>query len=603
MIETFGELGRGVNISNGANITADNLNIITHGDNRSDGIVSSGIFTGSNVNIHTDGLNSYAITMAEFGNLNISNANISSQNSAINFTAQTTHTGATAAFENAHVTAKNSVIIAGNSVGHVSLTNTVTSSETNQFASAMNNAVLDIAAKDNTLIAGSLAADSTSSISLSLEGNSQWIGDSKNAEKISLDGSSNWVLNGISDTNSLINNGNIIFGRLSPVTSVIDFYTLTANTLSGNGTFGMRVEGFNGDFLNVTDSVTGSHNVLVKGSGKEGSDGYHLIHAQSSQSNSFVLQNGLVDLGTYQYSLTQKGDDWFLTQESTTSPAVDAVLSIASAPQFIFDGEMQNLRFRKGDLKNNKGDSAGVWGRYLTNNTRSTLNQGAAYRLQQDGFEIGGDNVYALDSGQLVIGGLTSFTDNTLKHSRGGKTDIGSYSLGIYATYFSDVGYYIDSIIKVNRFNNKLNALVTDGSYTHSDYNQNAIGSALEFGYLYQLDDNYFIEPYLRTAYFIAESKDIELDNGMNAKIDNSKSIKGELGTSFGKKFSLNNGSDITAYAKVAIEREFIKNNNITINNINEFNNDFSGNVGKYGVGVNSQINKTTAVFAEIDYR
>lgn len=602
-IETFGELARGVNVAGGANVTADNLNIITHGENRADGIVSSGVFTGNNINISAEGLGSYAITMAEFGNLSISNAHISSQNPAINFTDQATHSGATANFENANINSKDNIIRANNSVGHVTLTNTVTSSETNQFASVSNNGILDIVAKGNTLITGSLVVDSTSSVSLSLEKSSQWLGYSRNAEKISLDDSSDWRLNGNSDTKSLVNNGNISFGSLSPVTSPIDFYTLKANTLSGNGSFGMRVEGFSGDFLNVTDSVTGNHNVLVKGSGKEGSDGYHLIHAQGSQYDSFGLQNGLVDLGTYQYSLTQKGDDWFLTQESTTTPAVDAVLSIASAPQFIFDGEMQNLRFRKGDLKNNKGDGAGVWGRYLTNNTRSKLNQGAAYSLQQDGFEIGGDNVFTFDSGQLVIGGLTSFTDNTLKHSRGGKTDIGSYSLGVYATYFADSGYYIDGIIKANRFNNKLNALMTDGSYTHSDYDQNAIGSALEVGYLYQLDNSYFIEPYLRTAYFIAESKNIELDNGMNAKIDNSKSAKGEVGASFGKSFSLNNGSDITTYAKVAIEREFIKNNNITINSINEFNNNFSGNIGKYGVGVNSKINKLTTIYAEIDYR
>lgn len=602
-IETFGDLARGINVSGSANVSSENLNIITHGDDRADGIVSSGVFTGNNISISTEGLNSYAITMAELGNLRISNTQISSKNSAINFTAQSSKLGAVAELENANITAENYIIVAGNSAGNVSLINTITNSANNQFASASNNAALAIEAKNNTIISGSLVADTTSSISLSLEGNSQWSGYSQNADNISLDDSSSWTLTGNSDTKDLVNNGTVVFGNSNSINSPIDFYTLTANNLSGTGNIQMRVEGARGDFLDVVDSVTGNHTVLVKGSGEEGSDGYHLIHAQDSQNDSFGLQNGLVDLGTYQYSLTQRGDDWFLTQESTTTPAVDAVLSIASAPQLIFDGEMQNLRFRKGDLKNNKGNTGGVWGRYLTNDTRSKLNQGAAYKLQQDGFEIGGDNVFTFNSGELVIGGLTSFTDNTLKHSRGGKSDINSYSLGIYATYFSDEGYYIDSLVKVNRFDNRLNALVTDGSYTHAEYNQNAIGSAVEVGYLYQLDDNYFIEPYLRASYFIAESKDIELDNGMNAKLYNSKSAKGEAGTSFGKSFNLNNGSNITAYAKVAIEREFIKNNDIIINSINEFNNDFSGNTGKYGFGVNSQINKLTSVYAEIDYR
>jgi outer membrane autotransporter protein len=602
-IETFGDLARGINVSGNASVSSENINIITHGNDRSDGIVSSGIFTGNNITINAEGSNSYAITMAELGKLHISNTQISSKYSAINFTAQASKLGAIAEFENANITTEDKVVVAGNSTGNISFIKTIANSTTNQFASAGNNAILNIEAKDNTIISGSLVADATSTISLSLENDSSWSGYSQNADMISLDNSSNWILTDNSDTKNLVSNGAIIFGNSTPINSSIDFYTLSANNLAGSGSFEMRVEGVSGDFLNITDNVSGNHTVLVKGSGEEGSDGYHLIHAQGSQNDSFGLKDGLVDLGTYQYSLTQNGNDWFLTQEATTTPAVDAVISIASAPQFIFDGEMQNLRFRKGDLRNNKGNTGGVWGRYLTNNTRSKAGHGAAYRLQQDGFEIGGDNVFTLSSGQLVIGGLTSFTDNTLKHARGGKTDISSYSLGLYATYFSDVGYYIDSLVKVNRFDNKLNALVTDGSSTHSEYNQNAIGSALEVGYQYQLDNNYFIEPYIRATYFIAESKNIQLDNGMNAKLYNSKSAKGEIGTSFGKLFDLNNGSNITTYARVALEREFIKNNNIIINNVNEFNNNFSGNIGKYGIGVNSQVNKLTSIYAEIDYR
>lgn len=601
-IETFGDLARGVYVSGNANVIADDLVIKTHGNDRADGLVVSGNMTGSNIYIVTDGSNSYGITMAENGKLNLSKANISSQDSAINFTVQETNAGANAEFENTNIYAKNSIVTAGNSVGNVTFSNTRATSESEKFARAGDNSVLNIAVKDNSLISGSLIANASSSISLSLENQSQWSGHSLNSEKIEIDNSSNWNVTNNSDSNDLINNGNVIFGNTTSSDMSNDFISLTTKNLSGNGTFDMRVEGLAGDFLNVTDSVSGNHNVLVKGSGNESSDGYHLIHAQGSQNDSFGLQNGVVDLGSYEYSLSQKGDDWYLTQNFTTTPSVDAVLSIASAPQFIFDGEMQNLRFRKGDLKNNKGDNAGVWGRYLTNNTRAQSQVGT-YKLQQDGFEIGSDKVFLLDSGQLVLGGLTSYTSNTLKNSRGGDTNIGSFSIGGYATYFSNTGFYLDSVVKANQFNNKLNAKMSDGSYTHSDYHQNAIGTSLEGGYLLSLADEYFIEPYMRASYFIAQSKSIELDNGMSAKFDNSKSLKGEVGTSFGKTFLLNNGADITPYARIAIEREFIKNNGITINSVNNFNNDFSGNIGKYGVGLNSQVTKSTAIFAEVDYR
>ena len=276
---------------------------------------------------------------------------------------------------------------------------------------------------------------------------------------------------------------------------------------------------------------------------------------------------------------------------------------MASANQFIFDGELQSLRFRKGDLSASKGQNAGIWGRYLTNNTHVESTNNAAYRMQQNGFEIGGDKVFTLESGYLLAGAFTSYSDNSLKHARGGNSSIDSYSIGAYLTYFDNSGYYIDGVLKANRFSNSLNARMTSGSSARSDYHQNAIGGALEAGYHYSFADTWFAEPYLRTSYFIAESKDITLNNGMKANIDNNRSAKAEIGSTFGTQFSLSNGTDIKPYIRVAVEREFIKSNNVTINRNNDFNNDFSSNAGKYGAGVNVQMTSTTTLYAEANYR
>ncbi|OVZ79657.1 autotransporter outer membrane beta-barrel domain-containing protein [Yersinia kristensenii] len=289
--------------------------------------------------------------------------------------------------------------------------------------------------------------------------------------------------------------------------------------------------------------------------------------------------------------------------ELKTTPSTDAVLSMASANQFIFDGELQNLRLRKGDLNNSKGDNASVWGRYLTNNTRVNAAHNAAYRLQQDGFEIGADKVFGLSSGQLVLGGFTSYSNNRVKHARGGNSSIDSYSLGAYGSYFDNSGYYIDSVLKANRFKNSLNANMTNGGSVQSNYNQSAVGGSLEAGYHYKLSDNWFLEPYARASYFTAQAKDIALSNGMKANIDHNRSAKGELGTQVGTKFDLKNGAIIRPYAKVAIEREFITSNTVKINQVNDFNNDFSGNTAKYGLGVDVNLTKQTTVYAEANYR
>lgn len=429
----------------------------------------------------------------------------------------------------------------------------------------------------------------------------------------------------------ILNGGEVAFqsGTGSHYTS------LNIGTLSGTGSFlfNTSIAEGKGNFVTIANA-TGSHKVMVNDSGAEitapGQTTLDLIHDLSGQAQfSLASLSGAniteIDGGTYTYGLKKwdnsaraGGNLWYLGStldtglapleptpeiEMKTTPSTDAVLSMASANQFIFDGELQNLRLRKGDLNNSKGENASVWGRYLTNNTRVNAAHDAAYRLQQDGFEIGADKVFGLSSGQLVLGGLTSYSNNSVKHARGGNSKIDSYSLGVYGSYFDNSGYYLDAVLKANRFNNSLNANMTNGGSVQSDYNQNAAGGSLEAGYHYTLSDNWFIEPYARASYFTAQAKDIALNNGMKANIDNNRSATGELGTHIGTKFDLKNGAIIRPYAKIAIEREFMTSNSVIINQVNDFNNDFSGNTAKYGLGVDVNLTKKTTIYAQANYR
>ncbi|CQI94586.1 putative autotransporter protein [Yersinia frederiksenii] len=52
---------------------------------------------------------------------------------------------------------------------------------------------------------------------------------------------------------------------------------------------------------------------------------------------------------------------------------------------------------------------------------------------------------------------------------------------------------------------------------------------------------------------------------------------------------------------KLAIAREFIKTNTVAINGIG-FDNNFSGNIGQYGVGIDATVASNTSIFAEVNY-
>ncbi|GKX59689.1 autotransporter outer membrane beta-barrel domain-containing protein [Leminorella grimontii] len=407
---------------------------------------------------------------------------------------------------------------------------------------------------------------------------------------------------------------------------------LVIGTLSGNQTFWMNtsIAERKNDSLTITQS-SGEHALRIRDSGAEitqpTENDLDLVNDLSGN-GVFTLAAvdgtniNAVDGGTYMYTLQQREEGqnkvWYLSSElqpvdpiqpdivapsERTTPSTDAVLSMASANQFIFDSELQSLRHRKGDLNGSKGQNAGAWGRYLTHNSNIHSADGVAYKMQQNGLEIGGDKVFSLTSGSLIAGAFTSYTDNNIKLARGGNGKIGSYSLGAYLTYFDNAGYYLDGVIKVNRFNNTLNARMTSGETARGSYHQNAIGGALEAGYHYNLIHSWFAEPYLRMSYFIAESKGIALSNGMVADINKSRSAKAEVGSALGTRFSLQNGLEIKPYIRIALEQEFIKSNTVTINQRNDFDNDFSGSSSKYGLGTDILVTPNTSIYAEANYR
>lgn len=94
-----------------------------------------------------------------------------------------------------------------------------------------------------------------------------------------------------------------------------------------------------------------------------------------------------------------------------------------------------------------------------------------------------------------------SYTDNTVKHARGGKSKIDSYGLGLYATWFDVSGFYADGMVKGNRLNNKLRAVMTNGGSTGGDWTQYGLSASVEGGYQFNLRDDLNLTPYARLAF------------------------------------------------------------------------------------------------------
>ncbi|MEG0533611.1 MAG: autotransporter outer membrane beta-barrel domain-containing protein, partial [Citrobacter sp.] len=126
--------------------------------------------------------------------------------------------------------------------------------------------------------------------------------------------------------------------------------------------------------------------------------------------------------------------------------------------------------------------------------------------------------------------------------------------------------------------------------------------TSIETGFNYPLSDIVWVEPYIRGTYFVTDSQNFTLDNGMQAHTGVTRSARVELGSSLGVNYTIGD-KNIRPYVRAALENEFIKSNNVTVNETDEFNNDFSGIVGKYGIGISANVSDKASVYAEANYR
>ncbi|HFV6157974.1 TPA: autotransporter outer membrane beta-barrel domain-containing protein [Escherichia coli] len=457
-------------------------------------------------------------------------------------------------------------------------------------------------------------------------------GDNIGAGDMTVRGASVWHLGGDSTVGALtLDNGTVDF-RPSATTRLTQAFrpvSLVAESLSGNGTFRMNTDiaSHTGDMLNVTGNASGNFVLDIRNTGLEpvsAGTPLQVVHTGSGDA-AFSLNGGKVDAGTWEYYLNKENTDWYLKADSSqpgtdnpgtdnpgtdnpvppvrhTTKSADAVLDMATAPVYVFNSELQSLRFRHGDVMQNTRSPGGVWGRYTGSDTRISGGAGSGYSLTQSGMETGGDTVFDLNDSRLAVGAFVSYTDNSISHNRGGSSTVGSTGGGLYATWFNNDGYYVDGVIKVNRFRNELRTWMSDGTAVKGDYHQNGFGGSLEAGRTFSLNENTWIQPYLRSTAFRAESKDISLDNGMKAKAGTTKSLQGEVGVNLGMNLDVA-GTVVRPYLTTAVSHEFSDNNRVRINASYNFTNDISGTTGKYGAGVSAQLTANAGVWAEASYQ
>lgn len=125
--------------------------------------------------------------------------------------------------------------------------------------------------------------------------------------------------------------------------------------------------------------------------------------------------------------------------------------------------------------------------------------------------------------------------DAPSNHSR-----VESVGAKFYAAWLGDKGQYIDSVLSVNRYHNKLSAKNIDESISTADYHNYGLGLSVEIGHCLEFTQtsklgSWFIDPQVQLSYFRANGASFHFSNDMKVRVKSTDSLNGRLGIDLGK--------------------------------------------------------------------
>ncbi|WP_256576060.1 MULTISPECIES: autotransporter outer membrane beta-barrel domain-containing protein [unclassified Pseudomonas] len=463
---------------------------------------------------------------------------------------------------------------------------------------------------DQGRMTGDVLVENGSTANVTLQNSSQFTGRLDKVNGVTVNSNSIWTLTGNDTIGTLaMNGGTVRFGAQDVPNT---FYQLNVGTLAGSpdgsSTFAMKGNFATGqhDFLNVTGVATGQFGLLVAASGLDAVNPQQLtlVHTAAGDAQ-FALTGGRVDLGTWSYDLAQRpggtgGTEWFLDPTTQViSPGASAVLALFNSPITLLYGEASSLRSRMGELRFNGGKS-GAWIRTYGNQYNVADGSGVAYKQNQQGLSLGADA--RLGDSDVLLGVMGGFSESDLNVEQGTSGTVKSYYVGPYVTWMDqDSGYYVDGVLKFNRFRNEAKVGLSDGTRAKGDYDNWGVSASAEVGRHIKLSNDYFIEPFVQFSVAQIQGKRFSLDNDMQADGDRPRSLLGKAGATFGRNFDIGNGAVAQPYVRAAIAHEFANNNEVKVNN-NVFNNDLSGSRAEFGTGVAVALSDKWQVHVDLDY-
>ena len=414
--------------------------------------------------------------------------------------------------------------------------------------------------------------------------------------------------------------------------------SLTAQTLSGTGTMvmdldwnsngGAKEKTDNSDYLNVTESATGTQALVTDKASMHldamGVDD-RLYFATLTNSDAVFtspitqrnVQKGhlydyIIGINSETTATTDTSDtaetvadraavdtttDWFFgTIGYTESPIVETG-RINSQIMYDLVTDVDTLNKRMGDVRHMNTDPDGWWAR-----TTYTHQDRDSYSGHSNRFELGKDFVMTRSDGSTVHQGTVftylrstdSFADGNGKYNR--------YSGALYHTWLGNDGRYVDFVGRIGKVMGNSHTFLVNGDQSDSSFGTWYQQASVETGRNYDLKDGWYFEPQAQLQYTHMNSKSYTSSDGINHDLDSVNSFIGRLGFRLGQ----NINEKTSWYVKGDILHEFSGDGGIMLTSSNgleriNYSRDCKDTWYDLGAGLTTELSPASSLWFEFE--
>ncbi|MCL2715438.1 MAG: autotransporter-associated beta strand repeat-containing protein, partial [Alphaproteobacteria bacterium] len=462
---------------------------------------------------------------------------------------------------------------------------------------------------------------------------------------------------------ALTNSGMVTMGANTAAGAVL---TVGGNYVGNGGTlmFNTLLAGDNSpsDRMVVAGSASGTSQVSITRAGGLGAlttgNGIELIAVNGvSDPGAFRLQ-GRVAAGTYEYMLFMGGigadagnQNWYLRSELACR-RLPRSGECASAPEPIYrpevmvDSAMAGLASRFGlgmlgtwhersggefgtSYSRVEGANQAAWARLFGNagnvggNSGDSSDRAAAFDRHGPSYDYGFAGIQAgmdvwrrdnrdgsRDTAGLYLGAGNARADvngevDFGRGSRAGQLTLNGYSFGGYYTHVGRSGWYVDVVAQGTRYDHIRATSNIEDPQTLASGGWGWVVSG-EGGTPIHLARGFILEPQAQLVY-----QHMGFANGSDAfgriNFSDSDALFGRIGARVARDFALADGRKVTAWMRASLWSAFGAQATTTFSSLDGSNptpvrTDLGGNWSQFDLGLEAQVNRSLAVFANASY-